>query len=118
MIGVGDMDSLNLKDGQYEGNSAVVLDLGSSQTMQSVPDLHAALVASAEKALPLIVDAASIERFGTASVQVLLAARQTFAERDIPMIVRSASDAFLGAFRDLGIEPGEQDWISDEGGNG
>lgn len=112
------MGNLNLVSEQHDGQSAFRLDLGASQTMQSASDLHGALAEAADRALPLIVDASSIERLATVSVQLLLATQRTLATRGIAMEIRRPSDAFLKTFRDLGIEPSAQGWILDESGHG
>lgn len=118
MIGAPGMGQLNLKTEQVDGRMVTRFGLGTAQTMQSAKELHASLVEAADRTQPLIVDASSIERFSTASVQLLLAARKAFTERNIPMMVSLPSDAFLNAFRDLGIEPSGLGWTMNEAGDG
>ena len=112
------MGNLHLTSEQYDGRPAVALDLGSSQTMQSAADLHAALKEAVGRAQPLVVDASSVERLATVSVQLLLATWQALAAHDIKMAIRHPSGAFIGALTDLGIDPDGQGWDVMEGGDG
>ena len=112
------MGNSRLTNAHYEGQPAVRLDLGSSQTMQSAEDLHIALMEVAERALPLVIEASSIERLSTVSVQLLLAAQRTLADRGSSLVVRRPSEAFLAAFRDLGIAPDDEGMILSEGADG
>ena len=82
---VQDMGRLDLSSGQLDGQPAVLLDLGASQTLQSAPDLHAALAEATDRGLPLVVDASSVEQITTSAVQLLIAAgrRMAAAEEEL-----------------------------------
>lgn len=115
---VQDMGRLDLSSGQLDGQPAVLLDLGASQTLQSAPDLHAVLVAATEKGMPLVIDASSIEHLTTSAVQVLIAAGRRMAAADTVMAIRNPSSEFRNALGDLGIDPVEQGWAMEGVGDG
>lgn len=115
---VQDMGRLDLSSGQWDGQPAVLLDLGASQTLQSAPDLHAALVEATERGLPLVVDASSIEHLTTSAVQLLIAAGRRMAAADTVMAIQKPTAEFRNALGDLGIDPVEQGWAMEGVGDG
>ncbi len=104
------MGQLDLSSGQWDGQPAVFLDLGTSQTLQSAPDLHAALADATDRGLPLVVDASAIEYLTTPAVQLLIVAGRQLAASEMAMAIRTPTSEFLNALHDLGIDPVEQGW--------
>ena len=104
------MGRLDLSSGQLDGQPAVLLDLGASQTLQSAPDLHAALAEATDRGLPLVVDASSVEQITTSAVQLLIAAGRRMVAADMVMAIRKPTGEFRNALCDLGIDPVEQGW--------
>lgn len=56
---------------------------------------------------PLAIDASCVDRIGTLSLQVLMAASAAWRAAGQPLVVTSPSDAFLAALRLLGISAGD-----------
>lgn len=71
-----------------------------------------ALLAALERDAPLVIDASGVRRFGTACAQVLIAAEISAKKRGGArvIVVRSPSEAFADALRDLGLDDELDRW--------
>lgn len=80
------------------------LQLAENLDLTAAVPLHETLLSM--RGEDLLVDAASVERLGGQCVQLLLSARQSWAEDDASFAIENPSQNFLSALTILGVEPG------------
>jgi anti-anti-sigma regulatory factor len=72
-------------------------------SMRAAAGLKDLLGETLEKSSEVVMDAASVERMSTASIQILLAYFDAARQLSISVSVQSPSVAFVDAFNDLGL---------------
>jgi anti-anti-sigma regulatory factor len=72
--------------------------------------LHAALVAAAGQKRPVVIDAERVASLSTICLQALLAAANSFRQRNIPFLLWRPSDSFVAAFDGLGLFSALMSW--------
>src|SRR5262245_1099748 len=73
--------------------------------LRAATPLKATLDDALGKALPLVIEAAPVERMSTACIQILIAFVDVAGKAGIGVTFRQPSPAFLGAFESLGLAP-------------
>lgn len=91
---------MELKDcnGRLEIDLPSLLDLPAASALRD-----ALLEALARDASDVVLKASAVERTGTAAIQVLLAAAETFAATSRHLAMDAPSDSVSAAFRHLGL---------------
>lgn len=84
-------------------NQAGRLELAENLDLTAVTPLHQSLLAARGEAL--VVDASAVDRVGAQCIQLLLSARRSWDDDDVPFRVDAPSETFLSALTLLGVEP-------------
>ncbi len=80
------------------------LQLAENLDLTAAVPLHETLLTM--RGEDLVIDASPVERLGGQCVQLLLSARQSWAEDDASFAIEKPSQNFLSALAILGVEPG------------
>ena len=76
----------------------------------AISTLHKALLAAAGQKKPVVIDAEQVTTLSTVCVQALLAAANSFRQRQIPFCVERPSDVFVTTFDGLGLFSSLMSW--------
>jgi anti-anti-sigma factor len=104
------MGALSLSQEIHDGRATVNLDMGSSLDMQNAEALAELLREAVGLGQQVVIDASSVERMSTSAIQLLLAMDQAMAGSGCELALANPSAAFLAAFSDCGIQPGDMKW--------
>ncbi len=81
------------------------LQLVENLDLTAAVPLHKSLVSM--QGCDMVIDASAVERIGGQCVQLLLSARQSWAEEGMSFQIENASQGFLAALALLGVERGD-----------
>ena len=84
-------------------NQAGRLELAENLDLTAVAPLHQSLISARGDAL--IVDASQVDRVGAQCIQLLLSAKRSWDEDDVPFHIETPSETFVSALTLLGLEP-------------
>ncbi|MCY6382421.1 STAS domain-containing protein [Hoeflea prorocentri] len=84
-------------------NQAGRLELDENLDLTAVAPLHQSLLSARGGAL--VVDASQVDRVGAQCIQLLLSAKKSWGDDDVPFHLEAPSETFLSALALLGVEP-------------
>lgn len=86
------------------------VELPTYNDLSSVADVRERILSASENTDRLIVDCSKVERMDTSTIQVLVAARESFAKEDVDFVFVAPSEIMISAFDDLGLAKEVRMW--------
>jgi anti-anti-sigma regulatory factor len=112
-------DDLNKKSHQSSSDTAgsgkgalreKALDLPVYNDLSNVGEVRESILQASSNVDRLIIDGEKVERMDTPTVQMLVAARSSFAMENIEVVFRLPSETMIRSFSDLGLKTEIEAW--------
>ena len=91
-------------------NESHNITMPSSMDIMAAEEIKQLLLEAINNAANIVVDAAKVERLTTPCIQLLIAFDQELKNQNTTFKITNASDAFINALEDVGLDEKYQEW--------